>query len=157
MTAANSPIRQVGRVLILNHAGEVFLLRGRDPAEADRPAFWFTPGGKIDPGETAQEAAARELWEEVGLKVSPADLGEVVGHEDVSYHFNGIAYRQQGVFFALWRSDVALNPAGLNEMEADTIDIARWWSLHDVRTTQETIYPVHLADMLVALTEPKAD
>ncbi len=90
MDAATSSIRQVGRVLIRNHAGEVFLLRGRDPGEPDRPAFWFTPGGKIDLGETAQEAAARELQEEVGIVVEPTALGEVIGTEDVTYRFRAL-------------------------------------------------------------------
>jgi 8-oxo-dGTP pyrophosphatase MutT (NUDIX family) len=31
--------------------------------------YWGAPGGHIDPGEDANEAALREVWEEVGLKV----------------------------------------------------------------------------------------
>ncbi len=31
--------------------------------------IWTAPGGHIDPGEDANEAALRETWEEVGLKV----------------------------------------------------------------------------------------
>ena len=40
--------------------------RGRD--------VWFMPGGKIDPGETEADAAAREAWEEVALRIDPAAL-----------------------------------------------------------------------------------
>lgn len=36
----------------------------------DKYKFWASPGGHIDPGEDVNEAALREVWEEVGLKVS---------------------------------------------------------------------------------------
>jgi 8-oxo-dGTP diphosphatase len=39
--------------------------RGRPPAEG----HWSVPGGRIEPGETAAEAAAREVREETGLEV----------------------------------------------------------------------------------------
>lgn len=35
----------------------------------DKYNFWTAPGGHIDPGEDINEAALREAWEEVGLKV----------------------------------------------------------------------------------------
>lgn len=151
MNAVDTSIRQVGRVLIRNHAGEVFLLRGKDPGEPNRPAFWFTPGGKIDPGETAQEAAARELREEVGILVEPATLGAAIGTEDVTYRFNGVSYRQSGVFFTLRHENVRLHAEGLNALEAQTIDTGRWWSLAQIITSEETIYPAHLAEMLASL------
>ena len=35
---------------------------------------WALPGGRCDPGETAIDAALRELHEELGLRLSPADV-----------------------------------------------------------------------------------
>jgi mutator protein MutT len=151
--AAIASVRQVGRVIILNAGGEVFLLRGTDPGEPNRPAFWFTPGGKIDPGETAQEAAARELDEEVGITMEPAALGAVVGTEDVTYRFNGVSYRQSGVFFALRHESPSLNPSGLNAIEAQTIDSGRWWSLSEIQNTKETIYPAHLGEIIIGICD----
>ncbi len=38
------------------------------------------PGGKIDPGESAEEAALREAWEELGIQ---PDLVKIIGKGDV--------------------------------------------------------------------------
>lgn len=33
------------------------------------PGQWALPGGRLDPGESAQQAALREVWEELGLRL----------------------------------------------------------------------------------------
>lgn len=35
----------------------------------DKYNYWGAPGGHVDPGEDVNEAALREVWEEVGLRV----------------------------------------------------------------------------------------
>jgi 8-oxo-dGTP pyrophosphatase MutT (NUDIX family) len=150
-TPSPSGTRLVARVLVLNEHGHTFLLRGKDSSLPDRAPFWFTPGGKIDAGETPGQAAARELFEEIGLIAAPEDLGEVIGTEDSAYHFEGIAYRQHGVFYAYRSNDAALNSKSWSDIEARTIDHGRYWSLEELSDTTETIYPAHLADMLASV------
>jgi 8-oxo-dGTP diphosphatase len=54
-------------VVIRDDDGRVLLvLRARDP-ERDR---WSVPGGRVEPGESLTEAAAREAYEETGLRVA---------------------------------------------------------------------------------------
>jgi ADP-ribose pyrophosphatase YjhB (NUDIX family) len=55
----------VGAV-IAHEGGLVLLKRGIDPGYGK----WVFPGGFVDRGETLEEAAARETWEEVGLEVT---------------------------------------------------------------------------------------
>ncbi len=55
--AASAAIFRGERVLIAERAG------------GPRKGYWSLPGGKIEPGETAAEAVAREIREETGLDV----------------------------------------------------------------------------------------
>lgn len=57
------PYRRCVGVMLVNPAGQVFVGQRLDN---DAPA-WQMPQGGIDPGETPQAAALRELWEETGI------------------------------------------------------------------------------------------
>jgi 8-oxo-dGTP diphosphatase len=57
---------------LVNAAGEV-LVQQRPAAKA-HGGLWEFPGGKVEPGETPENALARELAEELGIAVDPATL-----------------------------------------------------------------------------------
>ena len=64
--------------------------------------MWHTPGGGIDPGESPQHAACRELAEEVGLALAePNALGPVVWTRRFQFLFDGVQYDQDEVFYLL--------------------------------------------------------
>ena len=48
--------------------GAAFLLTRRAARMKDHPGQWAFPGGRVDAGETPEEAARREVEEEVGLR-----------------------------------------------------------------------------------------
>ncbi|CCD98818.1 NUDIX domain-containing protein [Bradyrhizobium sp. STM 3809] len=60
-----SPVIDVAVAVVRDGSGRV-LLAERTPRQV-AAGFWELPGGKIDPGESAAAAAARELGEEIGL------------------------------------------------------------------------------------------
>jgi 8-oxo-dGTP diphosphatase len=53
---------------VIVHAGRVLLIRRRVPAGA---LLWTFPSGKVEDGEAAGQAAARESREEAGVTVEP--------------------------------------------------------------------------------------
>ena len=56
-------------------SGETAFLLTRRAAEMRAHAGqWALPGGRCDPGESAEQAALRELEEELGLTLPPADI-----------------------------------------------------------------------------------
>jgi len=62
----------VSAVCVFDDAGRLLTVRKRGTA------MFMHPGGKPEPGETAVQAAARELAEEVGIVVRPREL-ELLG------------------------------------------------------------------------------
>lgn len=62
------PIVAVGAVVI--HADCVLLVKRSQPPSKDA---WALPGGKVELGETLQQAAEREIWEETGIIIKARD------------------------------------------------------------------------------------
>ncbi|MGQ4513649.1 NUDIX domain-containing protein [Streptomyces sp. DW26H14] len=61
---------------IIAHEGAVLMIRRR---QREGELLWAFPGGAVEEGETAEEAAVREVTEEVGLTVESVKvLGERV-------------------------------------------------------------------------------
>jgi 8-oxo-dGTP pyrophosphatase MutT (NUDIX family) len=75
--------------------GRILLLR-----RSDGENLWGFPGGAIEPGERADEAVAREVYEEIGLKVEPVALiGIYSGPEYIFLYPNGDQVQPVTSFF----------------------------------------------------------
>ena len=75
---ASGPQRQILLVAagVLAKSGRVLLQQRSDPPQL--AGLWEFPGGKVDPGETLEKALARELNEELAVKVC-VEINQCVG------------------------------------------------------------------------------
>ena len=74
----NMPIMLMAAgVIIQNKAGEILLQKRSDSNK------WGIPGGMLDYGESAEEAAIREVHEETGVDVAIIEIGRASCRERV--------------------------------------------------------------------------
>jgi len=138
--------RLAGRVVVLDVSRSTFLFR-YDDAEVGR--HWATPGGGLEPGETFRQGARRELIEETGwLDLEPGPLLCTWEHDFTRFGAPVTQYEQIFVTCAAHRP-----PEG-NLAVAHRVDEIlewRWWSLDELTTTREQLWPPQLASLLEGL------
>lgn len=142
--------RDAARVIIVDHAWNVLLLRGHDIDEPDRH-WWFTVGGGIDAGESPEEAALREVVEETGLVLTREQLTGPVIQRSAVFDFAREACRQFEVFYLAIVAGTEVSRAGWTDLERELVDDIQWWALDDLLATDEIVYPAELATQIVAL------
>ena len=134
--------RRAARVLLVDPGDRVLLFRGGDPARPDAGTWWFTPGGGLDPGECDEDAARREVLEETGLELG--DLGPVIGEVLSEFDFGGRRYRQHNVFYGVRVSRFEVETSGWSQIERNAVVEHRWWTVDELVSTSETVYPPEL-------------
>ena len=68
-------------VIVLDRQGRVLLQKRRDNG------LWAIPGGYLEPGESFNEAAQREVREETGIEVGSLELLDIFSGKEFYYRY----------------------------------------------------------------------
>ncbi len=100
--------------------------RGKPPAEDQ----WAIPGGSIELGETLQEAAEREIWEEAGIVICAGDpvfTFDAVIHDKagrVHFHYVIVDLMAEYVSGELRAGDDAKDARWVSPRQVDSLNIS---------------------------------
>ena len=138
-------LRRFGaRVVMLDRDNRVLLFRLVNPRSGN--TWWATPGGAVEKGESSEAAARRELREETSV-----DAEGLVGPIWIDEHWfrsETDLIHQQDRYFLLRVESPDIDASGLDRYETDMMVEHRWWSIPDLRATDEMVYPRGLGELL---------
>jgi ADP-ribose pyrophosphatase YjhB (NUDIX family) len=141
----NTPmLREAARAVLLDHDDRIMLLRYEENG-----GFWATPGGSLEEGESHGDAVVRELAEELGQ--FNADLGPVLATRTKDHLVGGQPVRQVELYYLVRAATHEILPE--TATRTDNIRVWRWWTLPELRDTDQTVYPVGLGTLIEDLLE----
>jgi 8-oxo-dGTP pyrophosphatase MutT (NUDIX family) len=148
--------RPSARLLVLDRTNRVLLFKFSfaDGALAGQE-FWATPGGALDEGETFEQAAKRELFEETGIQIDAVER-HVAEREFILPMPNGEHAFAQERFFVVRVNNTKLIGDNQTAEERKVMTEHRWWHLEDLRNTSDKVFPEDLVVILAGLDIPRA-
>jgi 8-oxo-dGTP pyrophosphatase MutT (NUDIX family) len=149
-------VRPTSRVLLFDADDRLLLFLTRWHRLVDRTPRWMAPGGGIEPGETEEDAARRELLEETGLAVER--LAGPVGRTEIAVpRVNGDVGIVPATYFAHRTTSFEPSNAGWTVEEHDDVLAFRWWMLEELESGTEPVQPdgfVALARTALGMLRP---
>lgn len=148
MTTIHPAHRRASRILLIDDQDRVLLMLTVSSLLNVPVIRWITPGGGVDDHESHAEGAIRELFEETGLLVT--DVGDPVFTVSGQRIFTtGQEQTTYSEYFVVRTTAFTPITDHWMENEFDDIKDVRWWTLDELKATDEPYSPVPL----IALVE----
>jgi len=144
-------IRNSIKLILLNENNELLLMKTEDKDIQSNKGkyngvFWQMIGGKIEDGETIEEAVYRELLEETGLKKEEVQIGKIVWYGEVDLFMHGSLTTVKQSFILAKTKNIDVNLSNLTEEEKTVCTKLEWFSLEKIENCRDIIYPVLLTE-----------
>lgn len=141
--------RNAVRVVLADASGRVLLFHVLTPDETP-DGWWELPGGGIEPGETYLDATIREIREETGLLLYPAQVRPPSWRRDSTWRSRGKRRLQHEivVYAQLAADQPPVTDGGRTAEEAEDYVTARWWRVPEITRSPVRFYPGRLPELL---------
>jgi 8-oxo-dGTP pyrophosphatase MutT (NUDIX family) len=143
--------RDAVRVVLTERAGRILLFHVLTPDQAP-DGWWELPGGGIAPGESYLEAAVREIREETGLALDPAQVSPPSWRRDTTWVSHGQRRLQHEVVVLarIAADQPAIVDGGRTPQEVEDFVTSRWWPVPEITGSRQRFYPGRLPGLLPA-------
>ena len=136
-------IRRSARVIVLDADGRVLMFRFDVPG---RPPFWVTAGGECELGESFEEAASRELFEETGIKADPG--AQIARTTPIFTTVEGEEVQADERYFIVRVDTAEIDNSHHTALEQQVMTQHRWFNLQELANWHEALFPVELPRMI---------
>jgi G:T/U-mismatch repair DNA glycosylase/ADP-ribose pyrophosphatase YjhB (NUDIX family) len=143
------PLRRAVRALVLDPDDRVLLVRFDWPPER---SVWASPGGGLERGEAPEQAIARELAEECGLR--DFELGPCLWTREHWFaDMEGWGGQGERIYLVRAGRFDPVPDRTTEELAAERIGAIRWWTPDELEAAEAEFAPRRLPELVRSLLE----
>lgn len=136
-------LRCAARLIVIDRQGRALMFRYDVPG---RPPFWVTAGGECEPGESFEDAARRELFEETGIIADPGKQIARLTPQFVTVEGEPVQADER--FYRIRVEQTAIDTARHTVLEQRFMTQHRWFTHAELADWPEAVFPANIIELI---------